>query len=256
MRISIRSLLVYSALLAIITLHATGILAPLESVLASSLRPLQTTLTDWFGFHEEQNDSTGDAEELQNKVTQLTIDVTLLREALREREAALEHENLLNSRNLKGVLATVIGRPPEGDSQVLVLNKGLGEGVSVGQPVVANNGVLIGTISEAEAGRSIVLLLTNTGSSIAAEVDNDARTPGVVSGEHGLTMAMTLIPQNETISVGQVIVTSAVNEAIPSNLIIGEITDVQFGTGDLFQSASVRPLIDYQRVRSVTILVP
>lgn len=239
-----------------ILLHALGLLRPLELGFVAAVRPMQTAFSRWFpaAAGGTYNSQSARIEELEKELVRLQVDRTQDDEALRQCQSASDQSSALGRRALLGVSATVIGRSPEGDTQVLLIDRGIDYGIQNQFPVITDSGVLIGTVVDAQAGRSSVLLLTNTQSSVGAEVQNDSRSPGIVNGERGLALRLRSVPQNEGLAAGDLVVTSALNEKIPAGLPIGTITDIHFVTGDLFQEASVRPPLDYQRVRYVSVI--
>lgn len=236
-------------------LHALGILAPVERVVVATLRPIQYQVSGWFlETNPSSSEDSSMVRTLEDQVLRLEIDNARLQEALSRAEIIHQTASALDARSLKNVMASVIGRSPEGDEQVIILDRGTESKIQLGQPVIALDGVLVGLILKAEAGRSVVRLLTSAQSTVAAEAQNTTRSPGVVTGQHGLSMIMRFIPQGENLKKGNMIVTSSVNEHIPAGLIIGKISEVHFSTGDLFQQASLSPILDSQRVRFVAVV--
>ncbi len=254
---SARSLLTLALIVVVaILLHGIGLLQPLERGVVEAMHPMQAAFSRWFPVFggTVHQDQTARIAALEQDVVRLQVEQTQSDEALRLCQAANEQTATLGQRALQGISATVIGRSPEGDTQVLLIDRGTEKGVQNEQPVMTGTGVLIGTVVDAQVGRSSILLLNNTQSNVGAEVRNDAHSPGIVSGERGLALRLRSIPQNETLKPGELVVTSALNEKVPANLLIGDITEVHFVTGDLFQEASIRPPLDYQRVRYVTVI--
>ncbi|MFH1171509.1 MAG: rod shape-determining protein MreC [bacterium] len=257
MRIFSRTRTLLLVVVAIILLHIAGILSPVERGVSILLRPVQRTLSSWVPFRFSTNDRDQNQRfaDLEKQVARLLTENALLKENRREESAFSNQQSFLSLRNLKGVSATIIGRSPEGDERILLLDRGKEQGITAGQPVITNDGIFIGTIRQSDAGRSFVLLVTDARGKVACEVENSQRSPGLIVGEHGLTMIMKDIPQNEKIAKDQIVVTSALDANIPSNLVVGMITSIHFSTGDLFQQALVRPIIDLQRLRYVTVIL-
>ncbi len=240
----------------LVPLHRFGVLQPVEQGIVLSVRPLQRLLYGILPAPRTQQATPERLAELERAVANLTVEnarLTALHSAAKDRDALTA---LLAERGMRGVTATVIGRSTTGSGQLFILDRGADQGIRAGQPVVAGTGILVGIVERAEAGRSTIGLLTNAGRQVAAEVQNASRSPGILAGQHSLTMVLQFIPQQEPIAVGQTVVTAAVDERIPANLVIGEISTIDFATDDLFQEAAVRPLLDPQRVRTVTVLTP
>lgn len=255
MRFFRRSLLVlFAVLLLVVILQRTSLLAPVEGWIAFVLRPIQRVTSDWFPAKSNAAPVSAAVRDLQAEVTRFTIENARLREALRQQAAAGDAERFLAAQQLRGVSATVIGRAPSSDKQLLLLDAGTEARIEKGQPVVSPAGALLGIIADARLRRSTVLLLTSTYIAVGARVDNETQSPGIIAGEHGLTLRLNFVPQGEKIVPGQHIFTSDIDERVPANLLIGTITEVHFATGDLFQQASVRPAVDLERERYVTVI--
>lgn len=245
----------------ILLLHTVGWLSPVEGGLTMVVRPVQKFFSGLFltlgkGGQAPQVNTESAIRVLNEERSRLLVENARLKEDREKLLSAITQQEFLGSRKINGVAATVIGRSPEGDEQILILDRGSETGIAVGQPVTTNEGIFVGIIHETGSGRSLVLTPTNTQIAVGAEVQNGSRSPGLVSGQHGLTMTMRFIPQGEKIEKGQTVVTSAVDERIPANLVIGQVNEVFFTTGDLFQSAFVTPPLDFQRLRYVTVLLP
>ena len=65
---------------------------------------------------------------------------------------------------------------------------------------------------------------------------------------------MTYIPQSETISVGDVVLTSGMGGNYPKGLVIGQITEVEQRDIDTYQNASVRPSVNFDRLETVLVI--
>ena len=65
---------------------------------------------------------------------------------------------------------------------------------------------------------------------------------------------MNFIPQNETIEIGNTVVTSGFEDGIPRGLVIGTIETFEKEPYQPFQSAVIVPPKDFGRVTTVTIL--
>lgn len=140
------------------------------------------------------------------------------------------------------VLARVVSQTDTDAFKGLVIDRGTDDGVLPGQPVVAGDGVLVGKVFEARARSATVLLLSDSKSRVAVAIQNATDTIGVLEGDRGLSMGITLIPQTETVSPGDTVVTSGIEPGIRRGLVVGIIDKVNKSTQDAFQSASVAPL--------------
>ncbi len=61
---------------------------------------------------------------------------------------------------------------------------------------------------------------------------------------------LNLIPQDSTLESGDLVLTSGLGGGYPPNLIIGQVGNVRKSDVDLFQQATVQPVVDFNRCRS------
>lgn len=138
------------------------------------------------------------------------------------------------------VFASVIGYSPDPGVQSVTIDRGSSDGVLLGMAVVSDAGVVVGKIVSVSDATSSILLLSDSQSSMLARINSSARSPGVVKGDQGVSVRMELIPKNDTVSIGDTVVTSGSEERIPPDLPIGTIQDVSTRPGDVFQNAKVQ----------------
>ncbi len=235
-------------LVAIVALHWFGWLAPIENgvrrlftgalikVSVSRAKGTQPLLIN------EAASSTPSRAELSAKIKLLTSENDELR-----------HE--LNFKKKTAVIllpANVIGREGSAFGQVIIINRGKSDGLELKQPVIAGEGILIGTIIKTESDIAYVLLLNDNQSKVAATVLNRDKSVGVVEGGYGISLRLTLIPRNETIAVGDEIVTSGLDEATPRGLLIGIVAEVENEAYKPFQQAVLTPAIDLNKLTVVS----
>lgn len=153
-------------------------------------------------------------------------------------------------------VARVLARTPEAGTHTILLDRGSDDGLAVEMPVISADGVLIGKIFKVDRATSVALLLTDTRSRVGASVQNAARTQGLVQGERGLSLEMRLIPQNEEITVGDLIVTSGIEPLTPRGLVIGRVDEVQTQEKNPFKKALISSPVAFDRISVVAIPFP
>lgn len=235
-----------------LVLHYAGILRPAEYGIATLLRPAMRVLS----AVEIPQSSTDRAQEaLDERLRVLARENASLRD---ERDRCVTHTDanaFLKAKDLQGVEATVVGRTPGSDGQVLLLDRGKESGIIEGAPVIAD-GVLVATITMAENGRSTARLLTDAASDVSAEVADEHLSMGILSGSHGLTLSLQYLPVDAIFTAGMLVHSGTATALVPPNIPIGEITEVQTTPGALFQTATVRPLYDVRRLRYISVVLP
>lgn len=153
------------------------------------------------------------------------------------------------------ILTKVIGNNLEGTEKTLIIDKGESDGIKTGASVVVGEGVLIGKIIKTEKDISIIRLLSDNQSKVAATILNREKSLGVVEGGYGLSIKMNFIPRNETVQMGDLIVTSGLEENIPRGLLIGKVAAVENEAYQPFQQAILTPSVDYNRFVFLNVLL-
>lgn len=163
--------------------------------------------------------------------------------------------NFREKTKLNSVVARVVGKNIEQTDQTILIDRGTEDGIALDQPVIVGNGILVGKIIKAENGLSVVRLINDNQSKIAGAALNGDKSLGVVEGGYGLSVKMNFIPRNETIRVGDVVVTSGLEQTIPRGLLIGAVTAIENETYRPFQSAVLAPGTDLAKIFLVSVIV-
>lgn len=163
--------------------------------------------------------------------------------------------NFSHRRNFTMVTAAVTGKNTNSAEKMIIIDAGESTGIKIGQPVVAGDGILVGTIAKVEPSLSMVRLINDNQSKIAATILNKSDSLGVVEGGYGLSVRMNFIPRNEQITLGEKIITSGLEQNIPRGLLIGEVAVAENEAYQPFQQAVLTPATDLYRLVIVSVLV-
>lgn len=255
------SFILLAVVILLIFLHFTNVLLPIEGLVIKVISPIQhqvyilgTKFNDFYSGFSQAGNLEEKNYELQNEVRQLIIENSQLRTLIQETKEILIQESFLENTGYEAVSAKVVGKNPESSLQTLILNKGSKDGVREGQPIITADGVMVGKILQARSNSSEAILINDSRSKIAALIQNDSNSKGVVVGEHGLSLRMELIPQNEKVEEGNLVVTSGVESTIPKGLIIGKIIRIITEPNGYFQTAFLQPIIKIDNLTIVSIL--
>lgn len=153
------------------------------------------------------------------------------------------------------VMAEVVGKSSDDLVAALVIDRGARDGLALGDPVIVDEGIFVGKIFKITDSISLVRLLTDNQSKIAATILSKDQTLGVVSGRHGTSLLLEMIPQNETVVNGELIVTSGLDNLIPRGLLIGKVDFVSKDPYEPFQRATITPLVRIDKINVVAVLV-
>lgn len=256
----------FAVLGGILVLHYTRIAAPIEDIFLRVIQPLQTRL-----YHASVTTTAADTadvstlsrEQLIQHIDALTAAQNNASVKIAQLQMLVDDAHLLESqlaflkeRSFSAVNARVTSRSTEQLSQSVIINRGSANGLQVGLPVITGEGVLVGTVHSVSEHTAEVLLTTSYDSRVSGRIQNDAQSPGVVRGEHNLSLLMEYIPEVDVVSVGETVVTNGADPFIPQGLVVGRVQEVLNAQGDLFQQASVVPLYTSADVFIVSVLLP
>ncbi|MDD4902083.1 MAG: rod shape-determining protein MreC [Patescibacteria group bacterium] len=252
----------------LIFLHFVGWLAPVERVFFLVFNPVASRLQFWsneinkkYSNSVRQENLAVQVEDLEKKVERLTVENASLKNLQDENSVLRQHLKFLDSgQQKKYVLANVISREilngPEESLGDLVIDKGRDDGIVAGLAALDETGAVVGKVTATEEKISRVTLITNSGCKMAATLQNVNRTIGVTGGNLGLTINMDYIPQVESVSVGDLVVTSGLESNIPRGLLIGQAAKVDRGSNDIWQSVNIQPAANLDNLTIVSIIIP
>lgn len=155
------------------------------------------------------------------------------------------------------VSASVIGRDPNDPFSGFSIGIGTLSGVSEGDPVITDKG-LVGVVSRAYATTSKVDCLLSEDVSVAA-VSIDKQESGLIGCN--ITMAssgllrLSYLTSETALEEGDIITTSGAGGVYPANLKIGVVQSVEKSETDVSKYAVVRPFEDLASVKEVQVIV-
>ncbi len=262
--IFLRLLILGLAALVLMALQVTGRLDPVQSFVTQVTSPAQTgatgmteSVTDGIDFLVELRRMRQRNSELEQINSSLLSENFELREVERENQWLREHLDYAHTRpglELRGaqIVARVIGRESNNFLEYVMLDLGQEHGVKVGMSVLTDEG-LVGRISEVTDTTSKVLLITDPSSAVNAILQS-SRLNGVVRGTPGGDLVMDYIPQGEEFSEGEILLTSGLGGRVPRGIPLGQVVEIRQRDIDVFQSAVVRPIVNFPRLELVMVV--
>lgn len=269
--------------LLLLVLSESGALGPLESGLGYVVAPVERavgSLIAWIQGLGTFGQSERDAQVLQRENVELRrSNEGLVQENLRLREYQAENEELRRLLSFQqqnptyGVVgADVVDRGPNSlgpctifpcgevvgsDTnpylRYVVINVGSSDGVAVGMPVITGGAAMIGRIARTSPNLSFVQLLNDPASRVAVMLQQ-SRVTGIVEGTEDGFLYMTEIMPDETVSVGDTVMSTSIGGLLPRGLILGQVESVSYQESELFQTALVRAAVDYRYVETVLVV--
>ena len=178
-----------------------------------------------------------------------------------ERYAELEAENqrlreLLDSAARVGVQVLIAERLAvdlDPYSRRIVVNKGIRDGVQVGQSLIDANGIM-GQVVEAGPFSSSAVLITDPSHALPVQVRRSGLL-GVAVGTGPLDqLELTHVPINADVLVGDVLITSGLGGRFPSGYPVGRVVSVSRDSGRPFAQVTVESSADLERNREVLLV--
>lgn len=200
----------------------------------------------------------GSIGQLSSQNAKLTDENTRLKSQVAELAAA-EGENarlrqdlgLKQSGQLDVRAAEVILTSPDGQLQTVIINRGLTDGLKVGQAVISN-GYLVGRLESVNSHTSTVRLITSPQAVTPVNLTG-SQTIGVMRGSiKGLVIEN--IPSTVEVKTGEPIVTSALESRYPSGLPVGQVEEVVHRKEDVFVSVRVLTPINLNNLSTVLVV--
>jgi rod shape-determining protein MreC len=237
----------------------SAVFSPLEKGVSVVFRPARN-LANWTGdvFHANKQNK-----KLKKQVQQLEAQLAQSQTAQRDVAQLSSLVGLSRQSNFaaggKLVAARVITRSPTVWYSVVNIDKGSGDGIHPGDPVIAAGG-LAGKISSVSGGQSQVTLITDESSFVSAEVMPDG-SGGIVRPEVGNPNDLLLdyIQKGAKIQKGDSVVTSGftsskLDSLFPRDIPIGKVTKVEPSELELYQRVHLQPYADFRRMDFVQVL--
>jgi len=257
---SFQTIIIILVVAGLLLLALGGYLAPLSQIAIAPFVNLQTAIATRFqaiqGFITAPRDMTLLTQqnvELEAEIARLQAEIIQLQQENTELQvlSALLDFARAHPEN-EYLTAAIIGRDPSPFMHYVIINRGSDSGLIRGMPVVSQQG-LIGRIAAVTAGASRVQLINDPASSVNVQVQPsgaEAMLNGSITGD----LTLDLIPQDLTVNTGDLVLTSGLGGNYPSNILIGQVASVRQRPFELFQSASVQPVVDFSKLEIALVI--
>lgn len=195
---------------------------------------------------------------IQNE--KLKKDTDLLRNKLNAKEEIfLENARLKNLLSFKQksshklIAARVIARSTDSWSSGIIIDKGRHNGIKRQMAVITYLG-LAGRVIDAQEFTSKILLISDPNLGVSAIVQR-SRQEGLVSGTLGTHLIMRYLPEESDIRIGDVIISSGLNQTYPKGLLIGTVVGIGREFSGLSRYAIIKPAVNLSNIEEVLIII-
>jgi rod shape-determining protein MreC len=248
------------AVIGVIALALGGYLTPVSRLVSAPFISAQYWLSSRFLTIQNIVSSSQDLARLRQRNIDLEAEVSDLQSEIIDLKQQIAETRVLSALvefarvhpENRYLAAAIIGRDPSPFVKYVIINRGSDGSLRSGMPVVTSQG-LAGRIAAVTAGAARVELITDPSSSVNIRLEPSGAQAvllGSLSGE----LTLDLIPQNASVNVGDLVLTSGLGGNFPGNILIGQITSVRRRETDLFQGASVQPVVDFSRLEIVLLI--
>ena len=150
--------------------------------------------------------------------------------------------------------AEIINISPDPYSKRVLINKGAGDGVFIGQALLDANG-LMGQVDEVLPFTSWILLITDPHHVTPVEVNRNGER-GLARGSRTLVNGLELefVTQTQDMMAGDKLVSSGMGQVYPKNYPVAEIISVYADPGQDFATVKARPLAQIASTRHVMLV--
>ena len=196
-------------------------------------------------------------QELEQKIAQLTEENTRLTQNQNELQRLQELYQLdQDYSEYDKVAAQVISKDPGNWYDTFVINKGSADGIERDMNVIAAGG-LVGLVTEVETNCATVRSIIDDSSSVSAMAVSTSDTC-VVSGDLRLMdegkLAFSQMSAENTVAVGEQIVTSNISDKYLRGILIGYISEVEEDSNHLTYTGYITPAMDFRHIQEVLVI--
>ncbi len=190
---------------------------------------------------------------LLREVNELKAFHTKFQENLNELDRLRRLLEFKNSNKMKLTPAQVIGRDLTVDHQTITINKGSADGLRAQQAVITTQGA-VGYIFKPQSHSSHVMLLTDR-YAVTDAVVQKTRSHAIVEGLGRDLGSLQYVERDETIQVGDTIVTGGLDKIYPSGFPLAFVSEVLKKPNSAMRIINVKPVMESDKIEEVFVVI-
>ena len=234
-----------------------GVLTPLNRVTNSIMHGISgiiTSVSDTINAKEENII-------LKKEIEKLESENRDLRNIIGKSDYLLKEQKLLETTKYNIVKAEVIGREPENWFDVFTLDKGVNDGLEIGDTVIdaveIDNNVyqegLVGRIVDIGDNWSKVVSITNEKNSVAFKIIR-TQDGGIIAGSSDNIIEGLLFDYEADVIIGDLVYTSGLGEVYEKDIFIGEVSDIIDNQEELTKKIIIKPAVNFKKLYNVYVI--
>jgi rod shape-determining protein MreC len=240
--------------------HRGGYMEQTRSWLQTAMNPLYAAVDLPFQIWDWMTGSVSDRSRLQTENSRLTNELRDARVRLLRFDALTEENRRLRAiRNAsqgigeRTLIAEIIRIDVDAYRHRARINKGSGDGVFKGQPILDAFGI-VGQVTEVDGVSSEIIMISDNEHAIPIQVNrNGIRSIAVGTGEiNRLTLPFMTVESD--VKAGDLLVSSGLDGIFPAGYPVATISRVERNSAETFAVVEAKPLAQLDRSREVLLL--
>lgn len=227
-----------------------GLLGDLSGAVRTPFQKVASAVVDrmeeLYGYLYEYDNLRHENDNLRARVAELEKELRANEQASEENTRLRELLNLAAKHtDFTFESAKVVSWNASNWDSSFTISKGSDSGLEVGDSVITEYGVLVGTVTETGSNWSTVETVVDLDTSIGVLVGTE-EVSGILEGDYTLMrsqyMKLSFVAETGRVITGDVVVTSGAGGAYPQGLIVGNVTSVHSEAAGQVEYAVVEPL--------------
>lgn len=223
-----------------------------------TLRAIHEVSAEWQKRREADRDAVtanAEIERLRTLVDGLMFDRTEYERLKHENVELREMVKYEAPEKFKTIPCGIITFDVAAERKLMTLDCGGDQGVRRGNAVLSPQGIFLGTIDVAPSGSSVVQLIKDPTSKVAAEVSGLLDAQGIVMPVGGGAVALRYLGENVKVEPASIVQTSGLLNQVPAGIPIGTIDTTAKESDTPFQRAIIDTPIDAGTLTLVNVLI-
>ena len=152
--------------------------------------------------------------------------------------------------------ALVIGMDTNDKFGSFPINRGYMPGISANDPVITDEG-LVGVVTQVNAISSRVITILDMSVKIGCYVSS-TNDVGMLKNDVSKSVdglnELTMLPRSTRAQEGDLVLTSGSSDLFPSQIIVGEISQLYLSDNGLSITAVIKPTVDLENIKNVAVI--
>ena len=211
---------------------------------------------DFFNNFLKANTLGQENDRLKKENQTLLHQLSLMKDSVSQANDLHDILQRLENDNLKVLQLNIVGMNLAND--VIVVDKGLHDGVLQNMPLISKEKVVYGTVMNVYKNFSEVLLISAKQNTFDIKIQSDDPgekvVHGIIKGNGNLSVYLDLVDFDSQIKEGDILVTSGLEGLYPRDLLVGKILSVNRSDVKPFQTAKIQAFLDFRSIESLFLI--